>query len=43
MFFQTPLKVPYFKKYCPLNKEEPAEGLHIYIILLTNNIQTGNT
>ena len=20
------LKVPYFEKYCPLNKKEPAEG-----------------
>ena len=27
---QTPLKVPYFEKHCPLNKKERAEreGLH---------------
>ena len=25
---QTPLKEPYFEKYCPLNKKEPAEGLN---------------
>ena len=24
---ETSLKVLYFEKYCPLNKEEPAEGL----------------
>ena len=24
---ETSLKVPYFEKYFPLNKEEPAEGL----------------
>ena len=24
---EASLKVPYFEKYCPLNKEEPAEGL----------------
>ena len=24
---QTSLKVPFFEKYCPLNKKEPAEGL----------------
>ena len=24
---QTALKVPYFEKYCPLNKKETAEGL----------------
>ena len=22
--------MPYFEKYCPLNKKEPAEGLHVY-------------
>ena len=32
MFFemkllQTHLKVPYFEKYCPFNKKEPAEVL----------------
>ena len=24
---QTPLKVPYFENYCPLNKTERTEGL----------------
>ena len=24
---QTPLKLPYFEKYCPLNKKGLAEGL----------------
>ena len=23
------LKVPYFEKYCPLNKKQPADGLHL--------------
>ena len=27
---QTPLKVPYFEKHCPLNKKEPAEGFYLY-------------
>ena len=25
---QTPLKIPYFEKYCPLNIKERAEGLY---------------
>ena len=25
---QTPLKVPFFEKYCPFDKKEPAEGLY---------------
>ena len=29
---QTPWKVPYFGKYCPLNKKVPAEGLAINIL-----------
>ena len=24
---ETLLKVPYFEKYCPINKKEPVEGL----------------
>ena len=27
ILLQTPLKVPYFEKYCSLNKKEPVEGL----------------
>ena len=29
MLLETPLKVPYFEKYCPINKKEPAEGLSL--------------
>ena len=31
---QTPLKVPYLKKYCPLNKKEPAEDLYFHVFFL---------
>ena len=27
------LQVPFFEKYCPLNKKEPAEGLEVYYLL----------
>ena len=37
---QTPLKVPYFDKYCPLNKKEPAEDLHGEKNFLFNNYYT---
>ena len=28
-----PLQEPYFEKYYPLNKKEPAEGLHFFIFI----------
>ena len=42
---QTSLNVPYFEKYCPLNKKEPAEDLDfskftpkVYSINLQNSM-----
>ena len=41
----TPLKVPYFERFGPLNKKEPAEGLfsisvcsipYVWLLVTTN-------
>ena len=29
---QTRLNVPYFEKYCPLNKKQPAEDLEKHVL-----------
>ena len=39
---QTRLKVPYFEKYCPLNKKVPAEGLSHKIYNMVHTLVVSN-